>query len=524
MTMHRHFPKLGIVAAMLLAACMQTRNGEPRADRDADDTPGPDGTDPPGHNHGDRAFTSVPETQACDGTSVACGDSCVDVTVDAAHCGACGNSCVEGQSCGDGICDETRWIGTVAATSAATAEAVALDSAGNVVVVGWFSGKLALPELVPMPQSDGDADAYLAKLDPSGKLLWFREIAGAGGERVRGVAVSADDRIAITGSFDQSITIGSVTLDATGNEDGFVALLDEHGVPQWARQLSDAPEGGDQELTGVAFLAGGDLAVAGNYRGSATLDDTACSSDLDDEIFAARLDIASGDVVWARCPAEHGDQRINDIVATGDGLVVVGAFVGALTLDPQHHHEGIELGDAFVATFDQDGAVTSSRAWTGTGDDTATAVGFHRDTGTIVVAGSLQLELDLGDVVMGTHNLRDMYLALIHPDDGIVHARRYGVYGEHHPVDIEVTHDQIVVAGSFHGALDFDVGTMRADDADAFVVRLDVDGNAIWSHRYGGPGLQAAHGVAATPEGAVLLAGTSEQAGHAGAFLRALGL
>ncbi|MBI5514723.1 MAG: hypothetical protein HY909_13190 [Deltaproteobacteria bacterium] len=43
----------------------------------------------------------------CDEPRVACGDTCVALATDPAHCGACGSACPAGQGCVDGRCDAT---------------------------------------------------------------------------------------------------------------------------------------------------------------------------------------------------------------------------------------------------------------------------------------------------------------------------------------------------------------------------------------------------------------------------------
>jgi hypothetical protein len=73
--------------------------------------------------------------------------------------------------------------------------------------------------------------------------------------------------------------------------------------------------------------------------------------------------------------------------------------------------------------------------------------------------------------------------------------------------------DGIYLAGSFHGS--FTMGqtpladdTSRHDDTiDAFVARLDADGNALWAKRLGGPDNDVVLGLASDQQGNVVLAG-----------------
>jgi outer membrane protein assembly factor BamB len=50
----------------------------------------------------------------------------------------------------------------------------------------------------------------------------------------------------------------------------------------------------------------------------------------------------------------------------------------------------------------------------------------------------------------------------------------------------------------------------HAGGTDAFVVRFDGDGNRVWAHHLGTPGLDTAYAVAATADGAVYVAGRAE--------------
>lgn len=68
--------------------------------------------------------------------------------------------------------------------------------------------------------------------------------------------------------------------------------------------------------------------------------------------------------------------------------------------------------------------------------------------------------------------------------------------------------DDIIVVGSFKGALDLGGGVVDAQGTDVFVLELDRDGKHLWSRTYAAAGSQVANAVAVDKEGSVFLTGT----------------
>ncbi len=68
--------------------------------------------------------------------------------------------------------------------------------------------------------------------------------------------------------------------------------------------------------------------------------------------------------------------------------------------------------------------------------------------------------------------------------------------------------DAVVLAGRFYASVDFGAGPLSsAGNEDGFLAKLDAEGNHQWSKRFGGPGDQIATSVAVDGENAALVAG-----------------
>jgi Immunoglobulin I-set domain/Beta-propeller repeat len=123
----------------------------------------------------------------------------------------------------------TGWVGARQGDTneGETAFAVATDIDGGVVAVGTG----------PVVGSSGDApDARVLKFDAAGVLMWSRRIQSAGANRDdNGYALAIDraGNIYVGGS-----TFGSLAGQASaGGEDAFVARLDRNGQMVWIRQF-----------------------------------------------------------------------------------------------------------------------------------------------------------------------------------------------------------------------------------------------------------------------------------------------
>ncbi|WP_437689672.1 SBBP repeat-containing protein [Sorangium sp. So ce176] len=101
---------------------------------------------------------------------------------------------------------------------------VAVDGAGNVLVVGEFEGRIDFKKR--LLTSNGGFDAFVAKLAPTdGETLWATSFGDGGEQRAAAVAVDPLGNIALTGHFSGSIDLGGPPLTSSTGQDALVAKL-----------------------------------------------------------------------------------------------------------------------------------------------------------------------------------------------------------------------------------------------------------------------------------------------------------
>ena len=118
---------------------------------------------------------------------------------------------------------------------------VALDGAGNVYVAGSTVGAL------PGQTAAGDFDAFVRKYDSAGTEVWTRQLANAGVDEAKGVAVDSTGNVYMAGDTN-SVFPGQT---AAGGLDVFIAKLSQNQPPTAdAGGPYTVAEGGTVTLTG----------------------------------------------------------------------------------------------------------------------------------------------------------------------------------------------------------------------------------------------------------------------------------
>ncbi len=185
------------------------------------------------------------------------------------------------------------------------AEGIAVDSDGNIVVVGSYSGNNA--EFGDLQVSGGGY--FIAKLDSDGEFLWVTTGEDNGSAHAYAVDVDPNGSIYITGMLQGTVSFGDFTLIGTISDMGtaidaaYIAKLDGDGNFLWAKRI-DEPEDGWLIARGHSIKVDneGNSYITGYYEGTAVFGETTLDSYSDGtgsfNVFIAKLDV-DGEFVWA---------------------------------------------------------------------------------------------------------------------------------------------------------------------------------------------------------------------------------
>jgi len=223
----------------------------------------------------------------------------------------------------------------------------ATDSLGNLIMVGMFGGVVEFGSAGPgsaVISSSGtlDDNAFIAKYDVSGRVLWAKGIGSTKSDQARAVAVDAQGNIIVGGHFTGDVDFGT-KLDGTHvrlvsggtlGTDAFVAKYDAANPPNviWAQKFGSANPSADRcsalVVDGANIFMSAVIDAAGADFGGIILN----TAGLDD-VAVAKLSGATGATLWAKRWGGSNQDRPNGIAADRSGDVwITGTFAGTTDL------------------------------------------------------------------------------------------------------------------------------------------------------------------------------------------------
>jgi hypothetical protein len=357
-----------------------------------------------------------------------------------------------------------------------SAEAVAVDPDGNVVVTGFFSGTVTLGG--PSLTSIGMHDVVVAKLDGSGNHLWSRSFGGTGRAYGRDVAVDPSGNVYVVGHFDGSLDLGG-TLVSAGRDDAFVAKLDSDGAVLWSRSF-----GGVDHDTGwrVTIDPQGNALVTGTFEGTATFGASTLSSAGGHDVFLLKLD-AAGNVLWSFGFGGSEEEEARDVVSDPSGrAVVTGTTRGNIDfgLGPACEHGGT---NAYLVGVDADGTLDWSYCLAAGSDEAGAGLALTA-SGALEWTGAMANVADFGAIVSCPGNVAAVFLASATTAGEVLSGKCYDGELEQYSTNVAVDPwGNVIVIGYFWGDLSFGTGSLEAcaydepeeppyNGADLFVAKV----------------------------------------------------
>ncbi|HRP00277.1 MAG TPA: SBBP repeat-containing protein, partial [Flavobacteriales bacterium] len=367
--------------------------------------------------------------------------------------------------------------------------AIATDSQGNAYWVGSLAGTV---DLGCGTITDGNSDVmgFIAKRGPDGSCQWVRSITvGFNDAWVYGVAIDAQDRIYITGSYDGNATFSDgVTLNSLGSDDIFLARYTTDGTCLWARRAGSS--GSSDAARDVAVSADGGVFITGHAGGTTITFDGVQLPNPGNyrQVFVARYD-STGAVQWARASSGLGQSKSSRRISVADGRLFITGQVGfsAATFDGLALTPGSTGSHLIVLATDLDGNGLWARSY-GSGDHEG--MGIAADTlGNVFVAARMWGSLFLPDDTLTSVSSNDDILLMKLDRDGTHHwARSTGSTQRDLAWDVDADGmGNVLVAAQFNQSIDF-FGTpfTALGGEDILIAKLDGDGEVVWAARPSG--------------------------------------
>jgi hypothetical protein len=240
---------------------------------------------------------------------------------------------------------------------------VAVDSSGNAYVTGWTGSTNFPTMNPLQPANAGNGDAFVAKLSPAGSaLVYSTYLGGSGFELGQGIAVDTSGNAYVTGYTTSTDfpTMNPLQPANGGGADAFVAKLNPTGSALvYSTYLGGS---GDDYGSGIAVDNSGNVYVTGNTDSTNFPTMNPFQPDLagDTNVFVAKLNPTGSALVYSTYLGGSGTDYGNGIAVDSSGNAYVTGTTESTnfpTMNPLQPANATTNGqNAFVAKLDSTGS------------------------------------------------------------------------------------------------------------------------------------------------------------------------
>ncbi|HMY21451.1 MAG TPA: hypothetical protein PKA58_34245, partial [Polyangium sp.] len=184
---------------------------------------------------------------------------------------------------------------------------------------------------------------------------------------------------------------------------------------------------------------------------------------------------------WLRRVGRSSDAEMIGLAGLAEGgVVMAGRYYGEVDFGGGNLPSPNDNYQAYVAKYDDSGQHIYSKSFGNEFAEAAVDVDALPD-GSVIVVGTFNWPVDFGTGIV-TPVDTDMFVLKLDPSGKTIWSRRFGGQGEQRPTALAVTSDGgAVLVGSTSGTFDDGLGNAYPTSNDGFVLRIDADGEPVWS-------------------------------------------
>ncbi len=275
-----------------------------------------------------------------------------------------------------------------------------IDNSGNVTICGTTNSlsQIATPS-AHQTSFGGFADVFVAKINPSGQLIWSTYLGGAGDDTAFGCTTGSDGTVYVTGRTNSTTSIATVgsyqsVYPNSGNGNPFLVKFSSSGVREWGTYYGGADglcvcTDNDDNVYMTGLTQGG----FGSYHLIPTVGaHQEVSGSNGDDAFLVKFN-AAGTRLWGTFYGGNGQDEGHSCTTDGEGSVYVSGRTGSTdaiaTVGAHQGTFGGDFGDGFVAKFSSDGQREWGTYFGGAGYDIGLSVSTS-STDVLYLSGKTQ--------------------------------------------------------------------------------------------------------------------------------------
>jgi len=352
------------------------------------------------------------------------------------------------------------WAKTVGGGQLEDLEEVVTDNAGNVYIVGNFTGTMDLDPSASVASltsyTNSGGEIYIAKYDSQGNYLWAKNFGGNLYTNAIDMAIDNNGNLYITGylqgtvDFDPSPAIANLT--SAGGPDIFIVAFNTNGNYLWAKNLGSY--GWDSGTAIAIDNNSGSIYLSGSFSSTVDLDPSAAIANVSDvgngDGFIAKYDL-NGNYLWARSFGGPGSESsLNISIDASGNAILQGSYQYTASFDPP-------LNTFTLTKYDANGNVLWANSLNNCYNE---AMALDASNNIYMIGGfngTNDFDPGIGVSNLSSVDISDAYIAKYNSSGNYIYAVSFGGYGNVYPRALVIdAANNLYPTGGFNKRADLD--------------------------------------------------------------------
>lgn len=335
-------------------------------------------------------------------------------------------------------------------TSNDAGNAIIADTLGNTYHTGFFSSSASFDDTSLVQTSAGGTDIFVVKYNADGKVVWVKRAGGVGDDTGKTLALDSSERfLFVAGTFQNAASFDSTNITSAGDIDIFLAKFDT--TTGNVMTVKRYGGTGTDDVTKIAIDSLNNVIISGYYQGTAQFDTLEGVAGGAD-IFLVKVNATTGNASWIKSAGDIDlDYGYSIALDKLDNIYMTGYFSLNATFGPSFSLLSQGSFDIFVAKYSSAGSLLWVKRAGSTGDDGAYSVAVD-SLDNIYLTGYFS-----GTQVLNAIGSYDIFVAKYLANGNLHWVKKFGSLNDDAGNFIFVDMKNIIyVTGYFSGVIQFE--------------------------------------------------------------------